>query len=214
VPEVHFIGEVVEGVGFSDTFVSCKWWVVKLHRLSMLLNLLLNWNHLYAISQVPWVGQGVVFSWRRRVDPNPVCLFRWRSSSMESPHWCPLCICKHSRLAPDGDASVGVGRVWTIDFGWVWLCSFANKCWWVCRVWLPDSIVYTSLSCLRLLLFVAISSKGIMNWRCTAGGQAGQSRMSCSPFFLELHRVLLMKKSFSVRLGRSGVSSRRSHQEL
>jgi hypothetical protein len=25
VPEVHFIGEVVEGVGFNDTFVSCKW---------------------------------------------------------------------------------------------------------------------------------------------------------------------------------------------
>ncbi|KAL7502536.1 hypothetical protein ACHAXN_000869 [Cyclotella atomus] len=27
VPEVHFIGEVVEGVGFSDTFVSCKWYL-------------------------------------------------------------------------------------------------------------------------------------------------------------------------------------------
>ena len=27
VPEVHFIGEVTEGVGFNDTFVSCKWWV-------------------------------------------------------------------------------------------------------------------------------------------------------------------------------------------
>ena len=25
IPEVHFIGEVVEGCGFKDTFVSCKW---------------------------------------------------------------------------------------------------------------------------------------------------------------------------------------------
>ena len=27
VPEIHFIGEVTEGVGFNDTFVSCKWYV-------------------------------------------------------------------------------------------------------------------------------------------------------------------------------------------
>lgn len=27
IPEVHFIGEVVEGVGFKDTFVSCKWYL-------------------------------------------------------------------------------------------------------------------------------------------------------------------------------------------
>eukprot|EP00804_Cyclotella_cryptica_P018520 CCRYP_004343-RA/>CCRYP_004343-RA protein AED:0.47 eAED:0.37 QI:0/0/0/1/1/0.66/3/0/216 len=27
VPEVHFIGEVVEGIGFKDTFVSCKWYL-------------------------------------------------------------------------------------------------------------------------------------------------------------------------------------------
>ena len=25
IPEVHFIGEVCEGVGFKDTYVSCKW---------------------------------------------------------------------------------------------------------------------------------------------------------------------------------------------
>lgn len=25
IPEVHFIGEVTEGVGFKDTYVSCKW---------------------------------------------------------------------------------------------------------------------------------------------------------------------------------------------
>ena len=25
VPEVHFVGEVTEGVGFKDTYVSCKW---------------------------------------------------------------------------------------------------------------------------------------------------------------------------------------------
>lgn len=25
IPEVHFIGEITEGVGFKDTFVSCKW---------------------------------------------------------------------------------------------------------------------------------------------------------------------------------------------
>ena len=25
IPEVHFIGEICEGVGFKDTFVSCKW---------------------------------------------------------------------------------------------------------------------------------------------------------------------------------------------
>ena len=25
IPEVHFIGEVCEGIGFKDTFVSCKW---------------------------------------------------------------------------------------------------------------------------------------------------------------------------------------------
>jgi hypothetical protein len=25
VPEVHFIGELMEGVGFKDTFASCKW---------------------------------------------------------------------------------------------------------------------------------------------------------------------------------------------
>lgn len=24
-PEIHFIGEVIEGAGFNDTFVSCKW---------------------------------------------------------------------------------------------------------------------------------------------------------------------------------------------
>ncbi|KAL7482053.1 hypothetical protein ACHAW6_007739 [Cyclotella cf. meneghiniana] len=27
IPEVHFIGEVVEGCGFKDTFVSCKWYL-------------------------------------------------------------------------------------------------------------------------------------------------------------------------------------------
>ena len=25
IPEVHFIGEVTEGIGFKDTYVSCKW---------------------------------------------------------------------------------------------------------------------------------------------------------------------------------------------
>ena len=25
IPEVHFIGEVAEGIGFKDTYVSCKW---------------------------------------------------------------------------------------------------------------------------------------------------------------------------------------------
>lgn len=114
VPEVHFIGEVMEGVGFNDTFVSCKWYVFNL------LLVLRKSDTLFSFSVSIFSSQGIlngeelgkyicdtyhpntesavsfdnlkmfrstqVVPRRRRGRPNPIRFIKRRSTGMESPN--------------------------------------------------------------------------------------------------------------------------------